>query len=138
MADNYDFPGGIARSNEIGGIQHPTFKIEFGADGSATFVSPIEPLPVREPTFSAQIASGNKLANTTSQSLVSPSVGATRSLVEIWNTSDTTGVWLRLATTAATIGLGPFLPPYGYWASPYTGGITCYASATTMVAFVER
>lgn len=138
MSNNYTFPGGQAASNDVGGVHHPLVKLEYGADGSATLVTPTSPMPVREPTFAAQIASGNKLANTTSQTLVSPSTGATRALIEVWNTSSTDGVWLRLATTAATIGLGPFLPPYGYWAAPYTGGITCYAGATSMIAYVER
>lgn len=134
---SYTFPDGNAASDVISGEHHPSIKIEYGAHGQATFVSPINPMPVREPVFSAQLGSGGVSSTTTSSAFVS--ANASRTLLEIWNSSPVSGVWLRLATLSATAGMGPFIPPYGYWAAPYTGYVTVKADATTsLVSYVER
>lgn len=38
--------GDVMATDDIGGVKHPRFKIEFGPDGVATEVSAINPLPV--------------------------------------------------------------------------------------------
>lgn len=55
MADNSQ-PGGVGdiyATDDIGGVKHQRVKVEFGADGSATDVSPAAPLPVTMPDITA-------------------------------------------------------------------------------------
>ena len=52
MADNLgiqpylDQGFALVKTDDIDGIHHPIFKVEYGADGSATQVSPTNPLPI--------------------------------------------------------------------------------------------
>jgi len=59
MADNVTAnPGSggpIFASDDLGGVQHPYAKIEFGADGTATPVSAANPLPVSGPLTDAEL-----------------------------------------------------------------------------------
>jgi hypothetical protein len=63
MADNTTLNAGtggdVVATDDIGGVKHQRVKVEFGADGSASDVSPTNPLPVgkafktRSDTFAA-------------------------------------------------------------------------------------
>lgn len=46
MPDNITTAGGTFAYDDVGGVMHPRAKLEFGPDGSATDVSPANPLPV--------------------------------------------------------------------------------------------
>lgn len=50
MADNTRVPvatvGDDIATDDVAGVKHQRVKVEFGADGSATDVSPVNPLPV--------------------------------------------------------------------------------------------
>lgn len=51
MSDNVPINAGAGTNvatDEIGGVHHQRFKIEYGTDGSATDVSTLNPLPVQD------------------------------------------------------------------------------------------
>lgn len=82
MADNTTLNSGsggdVIATDDIGGVKHQRVKVEFGADGSATDVSPASPLPVREYSDTTAVTSVSasatsvtlKAANTARKGLI--------------------------------------------------------------------
>lgn len=134
MADNTTLnpgaAGDVIATDDIGGVKHQRVKLEYGADGSATDVSPANPLPVvvREPT--------------TAYRLIVPSqaVGANKVFLDLFNATGS-GVTLRVMSafafadndTAVTGTLGVELD-LTRTSAVGTGGTAATADGTSLTA----
>ena len=106
--------GANVASDVIAGEHHQQLKMEFGAAGSATFVSTTAPLPTREPVKGSSLSKGGATMGVGSTTLAP--ANSSRTILEISNGSATTGIWLSF-NGPAVAGQGTYLPPKatGFW-----------------------
>lgn len=113
--------GAVVASEILGGEHHQQLKMEFGATGTATLVSSVNPLPVREPTKGSALSKGGITAGAATGSVVASNT--LRTIIEISN-GGTSGIWLAFGSTAV-VGQGTYLPSKatGFW--PTTAAVAC-------------
>jgi len=68
--------GDVIASDEIGGVKYQRVKLDFGADGSASDVSPSNPLPVRQQNPDVVTVRANVTGAQTDAALVSVGPGS--------------------------------------------------------------
>lgn len=125
MADNVAITAGAGTTiatDDIGGVQHQKFKVEFGASDSATQVDAVNPLPTREPTVAAATTT-SVLDSSASVELLA--LNTSRMGVSITNTSSAV-LYIKLGTGAASTSFIARLAQFDMWEMPtpiYTGVI---------------
>ncbi len=107
--------GDVVAMDDISGIKHQRVKVEFGADGTASDVSPTNPLPTQEQHSTTAATSSVASSATTVQILAST---AGRFQATFFNESTAT-CYLKLGTTASLTDYTVQIAPSGYYELPY-------------------
>lgn len=119
MADNTTINSGaggdVIATDDIDGVKYQRVKVTFGADGSATDVSPAAPLPVVEDPASAAATTAVASSSTAVDLLAA---NAARAGATVYNAADT-DLFIRLGGTATLGVYGVRVPPNGYYETPY-------------------
>jgi hypothetical protein len=99
MADNTTINAGSGgdsiATDEIGGVKHQRVKVQYGADGSATDVSPAAPLPIRSTAEEAAFGAVGTLT-TWNRFGANADVDAAAN-EDVWSNG---GVWLNVINTS--------------------------------------
>lgn len=109
MADNVTVTPGAGitmATDDVGGIHFQRVKPAFGADGSASDVSPSNPLPVAARCFGK---TGNTVSLTASTASARVALVTASGAVRVFNAGDVTA-FIEFGSSAVTAALGTSIP----------------------------
>jgi hypothetical protein len=110
MADTYAAGGYTFDSDDVGGFHYPYVKLAFGANGTATYASATNPIPVQPIGGAASGASiFRSLDLDESEEEVKASAGTVYGII-FTNTTATTGYLKLYNATAANVTVGTTTP----------------------------
>lgn len=139
MADNTRINPGVSgdliATDDIGGVKHQRVKMEYGADGSATDVSDVSPMPTKQ--YSVTGAPTSVASSATTVTLLA--ANGLRRGATIWNNS-TAVLYVNFGATASATACVVKMVADAYYEVPYgyTGAISgIWASANGFARVVE-